>query len=300
MFTSSADIVAMPCGHYLHHTCYLAYMESAYKCPICKKSAVNMELQWRKLEHAIESQPMPPQFRETKVEIRCNDCGGRGVVPYHWLGNKCGVCDGFNTNEVRLLGADEGTRHDVAVYAEEERSHRRAREEAGRRRFQQQLLQPRSYFADEDGSNGAAPTTVSAGDDSVGGRFALPALPTLNVSPYEMLERVSRSLSPIRHYFDSDDALNNPTRPWSVGREASPTSATTGDEELGFWARNRHWFMSSEGEDDYSGDDSTEGEDDEDEEMESDMDDDDDGDDDVDDDDSSEDGELNLRLIGHR
>lgn len=289
MFTSSTDIVAMPCGHYLHHACYLAYMESAYKCPICKKSAVNMELQWRKLEHAIESQPMPAQFRDTKVEIRCNDCGARGVVPYHWLGNKCCVCDGFNTNEVRLLGADEGTRHNVALYAEEERSHRRAREEAGRRRFQQQLLQPRSYFAEEE-VNGTATAAVSAGDDSVGARFALPALPTLNVSPYEMLERVGRSLSPIRHYFDSDDALNNQTRSRSMGRDASPTSATIGDEELGFWARNRHWFMSSEGEDDYSGDDSTDGEDNEDEEMESGM----------DDDDSSEDGELDLRLIGHR
>lgn len=256
-----------------------------------------MELQWRKLEHAIESQPMPAQFRDTKVEIRCNDCGSRGVVSYHWLGNKCGVCDGFNTNELKLLGADEGTRHDVAVYAEEERSHRRAREEeAGRRRIQQrQLLQPRSYFAEEEAS-GTGTATVSAGDDSLGGRFVLPTLPTLNVSPYEMLERVSRSLSPIRHYFDSDDALNNQTRSWSVRREASPTSTTTVDEELGFWARNRHWFMSSDGEDDYS-DDSTEGEDDEDGEMESGMD-----DYDVDDDcdDSSEDGELDLRLIGHR
>ena len=272
-------------------------MESAYKCPICKKSAVNMELQWRKLEQAIESQPMPTQFRDTKVEIRCNDCGSRSVVPYHWLGNKCGVCDGFNTNEVRLLGADAGTRHDVAVYAEEERSHRRARQEAGRRRFQQQLLQPRSYFAEEDVSSTATDNTaaVSAGEDNAGARFTLPTLPTLNVSPYEMLERVNRSLSPIRHYFDSDDALNNQTRPRSVGQDASPTSATTGDEELGFWARNRHWFMSSEGEEDYSDDDSTDGEnDEEDDGVESGI-----GDDD-DDDDSSEDGELDLRLIGHR
>lgn len=294
MFTSSADIVAMPCGHYLHHSCYLAYMETAYKCPICKKSAVNMELQWRKLEQAIESQPMPPQFRDTKVEIRCNDCGARGVVAYHWLGNKCGICDGFNTNEVKLLGADEVTRRDVEVYAEGERCHQRAREEAGRRRLQQRLQQPRSYFAEDEVSADAGVSTDSAGDDGIGGRFALPALPTLNVSPYEMLERFGRSLSPIRHYFDSDDALSNQTRSRSARPQASPTSATIGDEELGFWARNRHWFMSSDGEDDYAGDGSTDDddEDDEDEEMESGM--------EEEDDDSSEDGELDLRLIGHR
>ncbi|KAF2100526.1 zf-CHY-domain-containing protein, partial [Rhizodiscina lignyota] len=104
MFTSSSSIVAMPCGHYLHKTCYTQYMETAYKCPICKKSAVNMELQWRKLEHAIDTQPMPEQFRNTRVVVQCNDCSAKSSVKYHWLGNKCGACDSYNTNEVQILG----------------------------------------------------------------------------------------------------------------------------------------------------------------------------------------------------
>ncbi|KAF2086160.1 zf-CHY-domain-containing protein, partial [Saccharata proteae CBS 121410] len=103
MFTSSTDVVAMPCGHYLHRDCYRQYMDTAYKCPICKKSAVNMELQWRKLEHAIQSQPMPPQFADTRAVIHCNDCSVRSSVMYHWLGNQCGHCDSFNTNELQLL-----------------------------------------------------------------------------------------------------------------------------------------------------------------------------------------------------
>ncbi|KAK5009795.1 hypothetical protein LTR60_005111, partial [Cryomyces antarcticus] len=65
-----------------------------------------MELQWRKLDQAIETQPMPEQYAETKAFVRCNDCGGKGWTRYHWLGNKCTTCDSYNTNEVKLSGPD--------------------------------------------------------------------------------------------------------------------------------------------------------------------------------------------------
>ena len=105
MFTSSASIVAMKCGHYIHRACYDAFMQTSYRCPICGRSAVNMELQWRKLDHAIEGQPMPEQYRQTKVWIVCNDCSCRSCVSYHWLGNKCARCDGYNTSELGLENA---------------------------------------------------------------------------------------------------------------------------------------------------------------------------------------------------
>ncbi|KAF2461706.1 zinc-ribbon-domain-containing protein, partial [Lineolata rhizophorae] len=99
MFTSSRSVVALPCGHYMHRACYDAYMQHSYKCPFCKKSAVNMELQWQKLELAIEAQPMPAHFADARVVVRCNDCGGKSEVRYHWIGNRCEACDSFNTNE---------------------------------------------------------------------------------------------------------------------------------------------------------------------------------------------------------
>jgi hypothetical protein len=95
------------CGHYLHKGCYNLYMETAYKCPVCKKSAVNMDLQWRKLTHAIESQPMPEQFANTRAIIQCNDCSGKSSVKYHWLGNQCSTCSSYNTNELRILNGPE-------------------------------------------------------------------------------------------------------------------------------------------------------------------------------------------------
>ncbi|EOD50798.1 putative ring finger and chy zinc finger domain-containing protein [Neofusicoccum parvum UCRNP2] len=85
MFTSSTDVVSMKCGHYMHRDCYDSYMQTDYKCPMCKKSAVNMELQWRKLRDAIDSQPMPAQFADTKLVIHCNDCSVKSTSNYHWL-----------------------------------------------------------------------------------------------------------------------------------------------------------------------------------------------------------------------
>ncbi|KAG8622767.1 hypothetical protein KVT40_009278 [Elsinoe batatas] len=113
------------------------------------KSAVNMELQWRKLDDEIRMQPMPEEdFEDESVDTRpstadsmeatdsrlsaglrnlglttrspsqrrrlprrvwvgCNDCGGRGWTPFHWLGLKCPVCDGYNTNQLTPTGSSD-------------------------------------------------------------------------------------------------------------------------------------------------------------------------------------------------
>jgi hypothetical protein len=119
LFNSSSAVVSLPCGHYLHKGCYKAYMETAYKCPMCKKSAVNMELQWQKLTQAIESQPMPEQFASTRAVIQCNDCSAKSSVKYHWLGNKCNTCDSYNTNELRILNGPESEQVANAIIAAE-------------------------------------------------------------------------------------------------------------------------------------------------------------------------------------
>ncbi|KAI4730345.1 hypothetical protein E4T49_01936 [Aureobasidium sp. EXF-10728] len=87
----------------------------------CNKSAVNMELQWRKLDDEIRLQPMPedefedsaaakanPAHRRVprRVFVGCNDCGGRGWSAFHWLGLKCPHCDGYNTSQTAYLGSE--------------------------------------------------------------------------------------------------------------------------------------------------------------------------------------------------
>lgn len=63
-----------------------------------------METQFRNLELAIISQPMPPEFQDTKAKILCNDCSARSTVAYHWLGLKCSICRSYNTVELQMMG----------------------------------------------------------------------------------------------------------------------------------------------------------------------------------------------------
>lgn len=104
MFTSPKPVVFMTCGHSIHKKCYDQHMKVSYKCPICNKSLANMETQFRNLDAAIQGQPMPSEFRDTKAIVLCNDCSARSTVPYHWLGLKCGICLSYNTVELQILG----------------------------------------------------------------------------------------------------------------------------------------------------------------------------------------------------
>lgn len=94
----------MSCGHSIHKRCYDQHMKVSYKCPICNKSLANMETQFRNLDVAIQSQPMPPEFRDTKATVLCNDCSGKSTVSYHWLGLKCSICRSYNTVELQIHG----------------------------------------------------------------------------------------------------------------------------------------------------------------------------------------------------
>ncbi|EEY16908.1 RING finger and CHY zinc finger domain-containing protein [Verticillium alfalfae VaMs.102] len=102
MFTSPRPVVFMVCGHSIHAKCYDQHMQSSYKCPICNRSLLNMQSQFRQLELSILSQPMPLELRNTRAVILCNDCSGKSTVPYHWLGLKCAICNSYNTAQIRL------------------------------------------------------------------------------------------------------------------------------------------------------------------------------------------------------
>ncbi|KAH6950601.1 hypothetical protein HG530_011245 [Fusarium avenaceum] len=104
LFTSPRPVVFMPCGHSIHKKCYEQHMKVSYKCPICNKSLTNMETQFRNLDVAIQTQPMPPEFRDTTAVILCNDCSGKSTVRYHWLGLKCSICRSYNTVELNIIG----------------------------------------------------------------------------------------------------------------------------------------------------------------------------------------------------
>lgn len=258
----------MPCGHYLHKTCYTQYMETAYKCPICKKSAVNMELQWRKLEHAIEAQPMPDQLRNTRVMVQCNDCNQKSSVRYHWLGNKCAMCDSFNTNELQLLGPEAAQANTSQAQQRNVENISQMREET-RPRFPwtRSRTLPAVLPVSAAGGRSHAPprspgsyflsvqdTTVDNDPErrTAGGGFGALAQMEIPFSPLEMFQRVSRSLSPIRHYLNGSE---------SEGDES--------EGDVDFWGSDGR-FLSGEEESDEEDDEEESSDEEEDEEDESD------------------------------
>lgn len=105
LFSSPQTVVFMRCGHTIHRHCYQEHMQTSYKCPICQQSVVNMETQFRRLDRAIEAQPMPEEWR-MRVQVMCNDCRAKSVCDYHWLGNICGVCKSYNTRQLQIQRPD--------------------------------------------------------------------------------------------------------------------------------------------------------------------------------------------------
>lgn len=260
MFSSLTPVVSLFCGHYMHAACYKDLMNVTYRCPICSKSAVNMELQWKKLDDEIMMQPMPedetnaeqsdvdvaddhdlipesdtrlaaglgnlamfsrPSARRRvpkRVWVGCNDCGGRGWTAFHWLGLKCPVCDGYNTNQMTPIGRTQGRpstdtqhqrQHDftgadtirdfgggVAEAVPEPVIDEIMSEHVGNEQSHEtpSTLAARSYFFHTEG------------DHTTNGATNIPRESSNGYLPLELLSRVSRSLSPVRSYIGTFDA----------------------------------------------------------------------------------------------
>ncbi|OBT44196.1 hypothetical protein VE00_04832 [Pseudogymnoascus sp. WSF 3629] len=202
MFTSPQTVVFMKCGHTIHKHCYHAHLDNSYKCPICQQTIVNMETHFRAIDRAIEAQPMPEQFQDTKAMITCNDCRAKSAVPYHWLGLKCAVCDSYNTIQLNIINdeplappeeaggqgdsAAEGATAEMAIPVPRSRRHSLSAE---------QTLAPRDY------SSGLAPDVPS---------------------------RFGRSMSPVRGSYFAQRESASPV---------ADDAEVWDDEDTDFWGR---------------------------------------------------------------
>lgn len=209
MFDSPRPVVFMLCGHSIHQACYYEHMKSSYKCPICSKSTVNMETQFRNLDRAIDSQPMPPQFQDTKAMVSCNDCYAKSAVKYHWLGLKCAICDSYNTAQLSIL-SDPAVSVPILENAESENVVLPDRELIGNPTF----LQP-----------GAGPTRHRRHSSYAYTRSSSSA----RFSPYHAPQRISRSVSPFRRAGSSNAFV--------VGGGETDDSGDD-DDDLDFWGRD--------------------------------------------------------------
>ncbi|KAI4628577.1 hypothetical protein J4E83_003128 [Alternaria metachromatica] len=237
LFTSSTAVVSMPCGHYLHKGCYNLYMQTAYKCPICKKSAVCMDLQWQKLTQAIEGQPMPEQFANTRAVVQCNDCSAKSSVKYHWLGNQCGTCDSYNTNELRILNGPESEEAANAILDADLDSGSRSPVSVSSPSSQAPLRSPRYYFQPDEPEETWLPDIraedVPFIDLSNDDRAERPATDGTTVKepslPQYVLERFTQSL--VRFRNDLNPALFEEIPTLDLSQDRDP-------EGLQFWGED--------------------------------------------------------------
>ncbi|EPE27334.1 RING/U-box [Glarea lozoyensis ATCC 20868] len=212
MFTSPHPVVFMLCGHSIHKRCYDEHMNTSYKCPICSKSTVNMETQFRNLDRAIDGQPMPPQFRDTKAMVSCNDCYAKSAVKYHWLGLKCAICHSYNTAQLSILS-------DPAVEVPPIES-----------------VEPEVEPMNIPGGDMAASGLLTVGvprnrRHSSHSGPQVSASGSRRFSPYPLPGRIGRSVSPVRGIgFFFEPPRPNPT--------VETDDSLDDEDELDFWGRD--------------------------------------------------------------
>ncbi|KAF7819891.1 zinc finger protein BRUTUS-like isoform X1 [Senna tora] len=101
LFTSSATVRALPCGHYMHSACFQAYTCSHYTCPICSKSLGDMAVYFGMLDALLAAEELPEEYRDRYQDILCNDCDQKGKSRFHWLYHKCEFCGSYNTRVIK-------------------------------------------------------------------------------------------------------------------------------------------------------------------------------------------------------
>uniref|UniRef100_A0A0R0IKS4 CHY-type domain-containing protein n=1 Tax=Glycine max TaxID=3847 RepID=A0A0R0IKS4_SOYBN len=101
LFTSSATVRALPCGHYMHSACFQAYTCSHYTCPICSKSLGDMAVYFGMLDALLAAEELPEEYKDRCQDILCHDCDRKGTSRFHWLYHKCGFCGSYNTRVIK-------------------------------------------------------------------------------------------------------------------------------------------------------------------------------------------------------
>ncbi|KAL2321184.1 hypothetical protein Fmac_030153 [Flemingia macrophylla] len=81
LFTSSATVRALPCGHYMHSSCFQVYFGM--------------------LDALLATEELPEEYRDRSQDILCHDCDRKGTSRFHWLYHKCGFCGSYNTRVIK-------------------------------------------------------------------------------------------------------------------------------------------------------------------------------------------------------
>lgn len=102
MFDSvNKPVEILKCGHSIHEECFKDMIsKNQYKCPLCKKSIMNMSQQWLAKDQLKDFEMIPMHFRHKRLIIFCNDCEQKSDIGFSFEFRKCNHCRGYNTNEI--------------------------------------------------------------------------------------------------------------------------------------------------------------------------------------------------------
>ncbi|GIL45357.1 hypothetical protein Vafri_2604 [Volvox africanus] len=97
LFDSSQPIKELPCGHFMHSSCFLTYTRYNYTCPLCCKSVGDMSVYFQMLDSLLASERLPPEYGGRMQQVLCNDCGKMGFAAFHFVYHSCPHCRSYNT-----------------------------------------------------------------------------------------------------------------------------------------------------------------------------------------------------------
>lgn len=105
LFASVNPVQVLKCGHAIHGECLREIAQRDYRCPICKKSMVDMTnvflyydtVQATSNVEAVLS-GLPEEYKTKEVQRYCNDCETSCVLKFNPFGlYKCLECGSYNT-----------------------------------------------------------------------------------------------------------------------------------------------------------------------------------------------------------
>ena len=97
---STIQPIPLKCGHWMCITCLKEYTKHSANCPLCLKSLIDNKPHIAYLDQQIEATSMPDEFKDTMIDILCNDCEKKNSVKLHFYGLKCPKCGCYNTKRI--------------------------------------------------------------------------------------------------------------------------------------------------------------------------------------------------------
>ncbi|KAL0236641.1 hypothetical protein PCE1_000039 [Barthelona sp. PCE] len=105
--TENGPLHGLPCGHVLHHACFLKLIEHQQQnCPLCRKSIIPPELAaqtWSNVDKMLIDVRVEEPYRHILTIIKCNDCDKQTIAPFDFQYHCCDWCKSYNTCSMRKI-----------------------------------------------------------------------------------------------------------------------------------------------------------------------------------------------------